>query len=741
MRIFWRGGVGRRGAVTRRWWRRAGVGVIGAALVVTLGATAVNANVETQSWRHGYVLDGVANGKKLDNLYIGSFTKSNSDRPWFCIEFGVPITSAKKGSVVEKTTVAYRKAAYLISRYGDSTSKKTHVAIAMVVHDLLDDGSLWASYRKTLRVAVDSLGSSGTTARANRFRDEAEDAYGPWTLTRPRIALDADKHGGTVSNIALVSAAKKQQSEKVTLTLSGDATWESSGTRTTTVVSSKTASARFLLGSGGGSISVAASYADAPPGFAMVSTPPLNSQVHTTTAEPETLSARTTASVDEWSVTPQATSVATPTVSLGAALADTITVSLPEGQSWPTLDSGKAIPAVFRVDWYYSAVPVEPRSAVPDDAPVASSEVTVRGEGPVLATADHVAADPGYYYPVASFRVDEQEEAYQRYYASDWSAALYEKNEQTLVTWQPRVTTKTSQVRIDPGATLADHVTVSNNLATQALRVESTLWGPFSEPPSPTPNPRHAEDPTPVPDGAQAVGTVTTDVVGNVTATTPALEVTQPGYYVWTEKIAATPVTTAWNSDWAPTSEVSFRVYEPRVTTVASSSATSDGATLRDTLTVTGNDPNRELSIISTLYGPFSSAPENVPHPNPRSGVAALPDGRVPVIGHVTTTLVGNGTATSPGVDVTRAGYYVWVEVIAATDSTTAWAGDFGQAAETTYVPLPASISGTESAVLVATSAAATPYELPVAAILWGAGLICASVAAARLRRGRHPRP
>ncbi|WP_348788637.1 hypothetical protein [Leifsonia sp. NPDC080035] len=111
--------------------------------------------------------------------------------------------------------------------------------------------------------------------------------------------------------------------------------------------------------------------------------------------------------------------------------------------------------------------------------------------------------------------------------------------------FQPRVETVTSTATAEPGARVADRLTVSvdtgegllpswgvheteEGLSPVEAVVESTLHGPFAE--------RVQEAPA-VPEGAPEACAVETIVTGPGEYETPACELAAAGYYVWTERI------------------------------------------------------------------------------------------------------------------------------------------------------------------------------------------------------------
>lgn len=247
----------------------------------------------------------------------------------------------------------------------------------------------------------------------------------------------------------------------------------------------------------------------------------------------------------------------------------------------------------------------------------------------------------------------------------------------------PQVVTQTSDAVAEPGTVLTDHLTVSGLQPGRTVTVESTLFGPFEDRPSESPEP---------PGDAPVVGTVSTDVTGDeqgeAEATTEGLTITEPGYYVWFETIEADDVHHAWPGLFGQVSETSLVPWQPHVETQTSSAEVFVGAQITDALEVTGLRPGATVEVESTLYGPF---PERPP-------LSELPPDGAPTVGtHVVTVTAdatGSVNATTPPLTLEADGYYVWHETIAADDHHRGWIAPFGQVSETTFATTPPSASG-----------------------------------------------
>lgn len=142
--------------------------------------------------------------------------------------------------------------------------------------------------------------------------------------------------------------------------------------------------------------------------------------------------------------------------------------------------------------------------------------------------------------------------------------------------------------------------------------------------------------------------------------------------------------------------------FAPEVTTSTSATTTAPGSAVHDVLEVSVAAPKPwlvdpatgkpvELEVVSTLWGPLTSAPTET---------GSVPSG-TPFLGTVTTTVSGKGRYETPSITVPAAGYYVWTESIdpgsarpaEASPYVAPWSGSFGLPLETTLVPWRPSVS------------------------------------------------
>ncbi|HEX5510077.1 MAG TPA: hypothetical protein VFX41_00050 [Actinomycetales bacterium] len=247
--------------------------------------------------------------------------------------------------------------------------------------------------------------------------------------------------------------------------------------------------------------------------------------------------------------------------------------------------------------------------------------------------------------------------------------------EKVLEPFQPRVVTRASAAVVDGPAELTDRLVVSVAdgrawLTGHRVTVRSTLWGPFSERPAVA---------AAAPSGAAVAGRVDTVVDGPGQWTTPPVRVTEPGYYVWTEEIAADAEQQGWRSRFGVAEETTLLKWQPQVVTQASAEQAELGVELTDHLTVTGVRPGAELQVVSRLWGPF---PRRLEEADEVPADAAL-------AGEVITAVSGPGEYRTAGVTPKEPGYYVWTETIPADEHHVGWVSRFGVAQETTLVTAP----------------------------------------------------
>ncbi|HEX6020872.1 MAG TPA: sortase [Solirubrobacter sp.] len=279
------------------------------------------------------------------------------------------------------------------------------------------------------------------------------------------------------------------------------------------------------------------------------------------------------------------------------------------------------------------------------DPPVWTGTVEAAGDGEYV-TAPVTLTEPGYY----TYRewIEESD------VVAAAETACAEIAETTVVRGKPAITTQVSAQETAPGAQITDAVVVSG-LGKLGATVNVELWGPF-----PTREAIRCEG-TPF-------WTGTLEVTGDGTYTSGPVTLASAGYYTYRESIAATEAHDAVVTPCGEASETTIARAAPRVSTVASRTVVKPGAEIFDTLTVSGLGAT-PAAIELALYGPYAS----------RADMDC--EGAPYWKGEVAVT--GDGTYQSPPATVRRAGFYVFRERIAGSETVAEFHGECAVESET----------------------------------------------------------
>jgi hypothetical protein len=279
------------------------------------------------------------------------------------------------------------------------------------------------------------------------------------------------------------------------------------------------------------------------------------------------------------------------------------------------------------------------------DTPVWTGTIEATGDGEYL-TAPVTLTLPGYY----TYRewIEESD------LIARAETACAEAAETTVVRGQPAITTQISAQETAPGAQITDSVVVSG-LGKLAATVNVELWGPF-----PTRAAIRCEG-TPFWTGALPVA-------GDGTYTTAPVTLAQAGYYTYRESIAATEAHESVVTACGEASETTIAKAAPKVSTVASDAVVKPGDEIFDTLTVSGLGTTPATVEVS-LYGPYASRAD--------MNCEGAPYWKREV------EAAGDGTYKSPKATVRRAGFYVFRERIAASETVAAFRGECAIESET----------------------------------------------------------
>jgi LPXTG-site transpeptidase (sortase) family protein len=289
------------------------------------------------------------------------------------------------------------------------------------------------------------------------------------------------------------------------------------------------------------------------------------------------------------------------------------------------------------------------------DAPVWTGTVEATGDGEYV-TAPVALAVPGYYTYRESIAESESLEGVQ--------TPCAEVAETTIVRGQPAISTQVSAQETAPGVQITDAAVVTG-LGKLGATVNVELWGPF-----PT-RAAIACEGTPF-------WTGTFPALGDGTYTTAPVTLTKAGYYTYRESITATEAYDAVTTACGEVTETTVARALPKVTTVVSDAVVKPDSQIFDRLTVTGLGQT-PATVEVALYGPYAS----------RSDIDC--EGAPYWKGEVAVT--GDGTFSSPKATVRRAGFYVFRERIAATETVAAAQGECQVEAETSLAA-PAILGG-----------------------------------------------
>ena len=317
----------------------------------------------------------------------------------------------------------------------------------------------------------------------------------------------------------------------------------------------------------------------------------------------------------------------------GAAITDTVRVTGLGGQ-----------PATIQAALYG---PYAAREAITcADAPVWTGTLEAAGDGEYV-TAPVTLTQPGYYTYRESIAESDPSRACR-------PPARRSRRRRSCAA-QPAITTQISAQETAPGAAITDSVVVTG-LGKLAATVNVELWGPY-----PTREAIRCEG-TPF-------WTGTFPATGDGTYTTAPVTLPQAGYYTYRESIAATEGYDA--VDDAPAARCRRRRSprrRRRSRTVVSDAVVKPGAELSDRLTVSGLGKT-PATVEVALFGPYAS----------RADIDC--EGAPYWKGEVEVT--GDGEYPSPKATVRRAGFYVFRERIAGSETVAAAQAECEVEAET----------------------------------------------------------
>jgi sortase (surface protein transpeptidase) len=292
----------------------------------------------------------------------------------------------------------------------------------------------------------------------------------------------------------------------------------------------------------------------------------------------------------------------------------------------------------------YGPFPAPDKTAC-DGMPVWSGTITAAADGTYTTEPTKLTA-PGYYTYVESIADSDR--------VTGTHTACGDAAETTVVRGAPAVATQVSAQASAPGAQITDSLTVTG-LGVLSATVDVELWGPYATP--------AAIDCTGTP-----VWTGTVAAAGDGTYQSAAVTLPAAGYYTYRETLAESPAFPATATACGDAAETTLAKAAPVVTTAVADQVVRPGGTLADHVKVAGLGTT-PATIDVRLYGPYATR--------------AAMDCQGTPYWKGTLPVTGDGDFTSPKTTVKRAGFYVYVESIAGSDTVTATATDCADEAET----------------------------------------------------------
>jgi hypothetical protein len=250
--------------------------------------------------------------------------------------------------------------------------------------------------------------------------------------------------------------------------------------------------------------------------------------------------------------------------------------------------------------------------------------------------------------------------------AQDNRARAVARARTTIKKAKPQVVTETSHPVVKPGAAIHDVVTVSGLPDGYDATVVASLHGPYAERPG-------RDDCT----DATRAGRVRFDVAADGTYRTPAVTVTEVGYFTWVQRFRGDRFTEPLTTRCGIVEETTLvEPFTPRVRTTASRQRAEVGDSLHDVVQVRGLR-DTATTLTWTLHGPR----------RPVDGSCGdVRWGSAPVADVGTLAVAGDGTYRTPATRLEAAGCYTYSQVVEPTAISTEATSPPGLARETALV-------------------------------------------------------
>ena len=553
-------------------WKRVIAGFLTACLAgLSLVAGAGSAQARGWMGRTGYAHDGHT---------LGTLRPPGYSEQAVCID-------TDRDLVTKRTSPSSKRKPelnYLMNVHSQTTSDVDAAALAYLVKEEMGDPGFPRA--KAILASLGSATQQRVRDRIEELRGEAAAQAGPYRMAEPEVTTTSQVDGqvrGRVSNVGVRAASNTLVAGiGITLTLSGPAVFDESGTARIKVSSASDPLTVTFTATGSGEVAVAASTGKVLAGddvYVHPSPKGTSGQRMVTTGPKVAVSADDEATVTVLVQAKVSSKVSASVVSAGSIVRDTVGVTTAKSLA------GKAVHVTTTVYGPLAARPAE-SDAVPegiDEVETLEAELTLDAAGEAEATLELTSrlTAPGWYVFVEAVADDDE-------LGLLGATGRFGRESETVLVSRPgTVETKASTVLASAGSTLTDTAIITG-VSPDVPAVTVTLTGELRGPVSLTNGTCESVDWSNAP----------------VAATIPAMPITKSGEYPGIGEFRVTEAgcysygeqlvarlgeALLWQTDHpAGKTPQTTAVISPAITTLAKANSSNVGAVLTDTVELAG---------------------------------------------------------------------------------------------------------------------------------------------------------
>lgn len=357
--------------------------------------------------------------------------------------------------------------AAVLARHRYATDDLTQAAIGYAVHQRQErPGTMAGGVVEATKLLIAAATPQGVKDRADQVLAEGAAEAGPW-VGSAGSATGSGTRTGVIEGIALTSASgRRVTGAPFTLTLSGPAVLDSTGTRTFSGTTAADPIALTWTATGNGTVSYDVSFTTWRTTLTVL-TMPGNRQDQLTYGnrpghDPREITEPGVPFDAVHDFRPRATTtVQDVVVQDGDPLVDVVEFAAAPGDEWVVLD-GVPVALPADVTWYGPFDRPQPQApAAPADAPVAGVErVVAHGPGSVTTPGSVTAAGNGFYTAVVTIRKADAG-ALAQYVREDFAAPYFEEVETAVNRFDLAHESQTREFNVVPGGRAFDRITVT----------------------------------------------------------------------------------------------------------------------------------------------------------------------------------------------------------------------------------------------------------------------------------------